>query len=814
MSWFRSLRLATQLTLSFTLVALISVVVGTFGIRGSATLHQLMQDAYRINTVGIIYTTNANLAVSNCQRALGNYVLAPDAAYRKEQGEHMAQYRASVAQWADKERANPMSEQEQSQWRAFDQQWVPYVEATRKLIDLVDAGRQQDAEKWLIAEIRPKYGEVEKILGVVAEEKRKGAEASDQAGEIANGQVRLMTISAIVVGFGLSILLGLLVTKVIKGIVGGEPADATALAQRVAAGDLSMEVRLAQGDTSSMMAALKRMVQALSGVVEQTRSAVDRAKRGDFSQRMDVTGAQGYILDLGTSLNLLTATSKQGLDDVVRVLEASARGVLSERITVAYEGDFARLKDASNTTLDKLSSIIEDLVRVLEASARGVLSERIALPYDGEFGRLKNASNTTIDRLASTFEEIVRVLEAAAHGDLTERISKEYEGEFARVKQATNTTLDRLASTIEDMVRVLEASARGVLTERIGKDSEGDFRRLKDAANTTLDQLNVIIDDLVRVLEAAARGDLTERIGSNCQGDFDRLKTASNTTINQLAATITSVLESSRNMVSASEQLSSTAQAISQGASEQAASVEQTSASMEQMSASIAQNNENAKITGDIATRTAKDTVAGGQAVRETVAAMKQIAHKIAIIDDIAYQTNLLALNAAIEAGRAGEHGKGFAVVAAEVRKLAERSQVAAEEISQLATGSVDLAERAGTLLEAIVPSIQKTADLVQEISAASSEQNSGVGQINGAISQISSAVQQNAAASEQLASTSEEVNAQALELEARVGFFTLAGSTDPRPVPSRKPNTGPTTAGTLLQRSTVKAKDGQFTRF
>jgi methyl-accepting chemotaxis protein len=155
---------------------------------------------------------------------------------------------------------------------------------------------------------------------------------------------------------------------------------------------------------------------------------------------------------------------------------------------------------------------------------------------------------------------------------------------------------------------------------------------------------------------------------------------------------------------------------------------------------------------------------------------MKQIAKKIAIIDDIAYQTNLLALNAAIEAGRAGEHGKGFAVVAAEVRKLAERSQVAAEEISQLATGSVDLAQKAGSLLEVIVPSIQKTSDLVQEISAASSEQASGVTQINGAVGQISEATQRNAAASEELASTSEEMSAQAQNLRAMMEFFTLPG--------------------------------------
>jgi methyl-accepting chemotaxis protein len=286
-----------------------------------------------------------------------------------------------------------------------------------------------------------------------------------------------------------------------------------------------------------------------------------------------------------------------------------------------------------------------------------------------------------------------------------------------------------------------------------------------------------ITKPLAESVEAAHRiskGDLTVEIVVDAKNETGQLKSAMLTMTTKLSEIIRNVREASGTLVAASEQLSTTAQSLSQGASEQAASVEETSASMEEMSASIAQNNENAKVTGDIATRTAKETVEGGQAVKETVSAMKQIAQKIAIIDDIAYQTNLLALNAAIEAGRAGEHGKGFAVVAAEVRKLAERSQVAAEEISKLATGSVNLAEHAGGLLTTIVPSIQKTSDLVQEIAAASAEQNAGVGQINGAISQISQSVQQNAAASEELASTSEEVSSQAMEMRSMMEFFTL----------------------------------------
>jgi methyl-accepting chemotaxis protein len=196
------------------------------------------------------------------------------------------------------------------------------------------------------------------------------------------------------------------------------------------------------------------------------------------------------------------------------------------------------------------------------------------------------------------------------------------------------------------------------------------------------------------------------------------------------------------------------------------------------MSASISQNSDNAKVTDGMATKASKEASEGGSAVGQTVSAMKQIAAKIGIVDDIAYQTNLLALNAAIEAARAGEHGKGFAVVAAEVRKLAERSQQAAKEIGGLAGDSVSTAERAGKLLDEIVPSIQKTSELVQEIAAASAEQSESVVQIGGAMGQLSKATQQNASASEQLAATSEELSGQAEQLQQSVAFFNIGDET------------------------------------
>jgi methyl-accepting chemotaxis protein len=279
-----------------------------------------------------------------------------------------------------------------------------------------------------------------------------------------------------------------------------------------------------------------------------------------------------------------------------------------------------------------------------------------------------------------------------------------------------------------------------------------------------------------RFAESFAQGDLTATVAVDQRDEVGRLAASMRTMGDKLRAVVQDVQNATEHVASGSEELSASSQNMSQGATEQAASVEEVSSSMEQMTSNIAQNADHARRTEELVVKAAAETEQGGKAVRQTVQAMREIAEKIGIVEEIARQTNLLALNAAIEAARAGEHGKGFAVVAAEVRKLAERSGEAAKEISELSGSSVDVAEEAGEKLASIVPDIQRTAELVQDIAAACAEQRQGAEQISSAISQLDQVIQQNAAASEQMAATSEELSAQAEQLQGAMGFFVVDG--------------------------------------
>ncbi len=483
----------------------------------------------------------------------------------------------------------------------------------------------------------------------------------------------------------------------------------------------------------SLAIVLAVLYRSVSTLVQEKDDAFYREKLGAV---MEVVAAEQASL------------AKSGLGDVEAYVAGAQRSAL-ESLAKAREGDSAR--DAALFVLD------HDGKPLLEAS--------------GGAGALDVGGSA----------ELRAELAQREQGDATARVGgREVWVRFARFKPWSWT----VGYAVPESVKY--AALHRFLRALAGLS----VAALLAIAAVTWIAVGRMLRPLGRIVEAAeaiGAGDLRAGIDAPSRDEVGVALGAMRDMAARIASVIVQVRSGAEALTGAARQVSSTSQAVSTGTGEQAASVEETTSSLEEMNASIAQNAENSRQTEQMATTGARNAEESGLAVRETVQAMSQIAERISIIEEIAYQTNLLALNAAIEAARAGDHGKGFAVVAQEVRKLAERAQKAAGEIGGLAASSVGVAERSGRLIEELVPAIRKTADLVQDVAAASQEQARGVAQINTAMGAVDQVTQRNASAAEELSSTSEEMAAQAASLQELMSFFRVADAPAATPaVPGR----------------------------
>ena len=542
--------------------------------------------------------------------------------------------------------------------------------------------------------------------------------------------------------------------------------------------------------------------------------------RHEATVLMATSGAIALLLVLAMGLLTARTLSRQlggEPEEAADIAARVARGDLTASITLR-PGDTSSVLASMKGMVSSIQALVADAHTLAEAGREGRLATRAdAARHQGDFRRIVEGVNGTLDAVIGPLNVAADYVQRLSAGAVPPRITDEYRGDFNVIKQNLNTCIDAIHALVADANTLAVAGKEGRLATRADASRhQGDFRRIVEGVNATLDAVIGPLDRVMHVLRAVEKGDLSQRIGEQYQGQLETLRAATNASVERLGETISEVVSVSQQLSQAADQIRKTSQSLSSSSSEQASSVEETSSSIEQMTASISQNAENAQVTSTTASQAARDATEGGKAVRQTVDAMKQIATRIGIIDDIAYQTNMLALNAAIEAARAGEHGKGFAVVAAEVRKLAERSQIAAQEIGQLATGSVADAERAGQLINDVVPAIGKTSDLVKEISVASQEQSTGVSQINGAMGQMNKTTQHNAAASEELAATSDKMASQTAHLLTMMDFFQVGRPSAPAPrQPDRAPERhAPSSPPMVLRDPLAHARDGQFVPF
>ncbi len=378
--------------------------------------------------------------------------------------------------------------------------------------------------------------------------------------------------------------------------------------------------------------------------------------------------------------------------------------------------------------------------------------------------------------IISPVAHIVEIANDVAQGNFLKKISIRNEDEIGDMAAAFINMKGIIDNVLSEIERMIHGVQEGRLDTRGHAEAfEGGWQELVVGINAVIDAFVVPINMTAEHIDRISKGSIPGEIKDNYKGDFNEIRNNLNVMMENLSHFAGDVQRSAEHVATGSEQLSSGAEQVSQGISRQASNIEQISASMEEMSSAVNQNADNAQQTASIAMKAAHDAEEGMTSVDETVHAMRRISDKIRIIEDIARQTNMLALNAAIEAARAGEHGKGFAVVAAEVRKLAEHTQKAAKEINSLSVSNIEIAEKAGRLLEDMVSGIQKTADLVQEISASCAEQAGGITQVNKAIQQLDQIIQHNAASTEEMASASRDFYSQAERLLDTALFFNLS---------------------------------------
>jgi methyl-accepting chemotaxis protein len=765
----KNMKLGTKIISGFLVLTVIAALVGVIGISNILRISSAGQAMYDENVVGLGSVSELQESVLN-MRILVIVAIYEKFLLNRDVSQRLADVAEVDKKWdaaLKKYEPTVISAEDKEIVGTFRTELVKYTQMRDEILRYTRDNNRDDAIR-VLGEAGAQGAKLPPLLGkLLANNTKQAMDRANNNSDLARNSA-IVTILICVLGVVIAFGLGLFLYKNIARIISTLLSETKRLTDAAVGGKLDTRADPEQinFEFRPIVEGVNATLDAVIGPLNVAAEYVDRIGKGEIPKKI----TDEYRGDFNEIKNNINACidGLSGLVEGNAVLQKMKDNDLSVKVEGQYLGIFAQIAEAVNLVRERLLHIIDTAVNIAEGSLKD-LEDYKKIGRRSEGDRLIPSFIKMMESLRAMVDEAVMLAQAATEGKLAKRADpKDLKGGFKDVILGFNSTLDAVIGPLNVAAEYIDRIAQGDIPAKITEEYFGDFNEIKNNLNQLIDALEGITTTATEL----ADGNLM--VSVNQRSAQDRLMQALAQMVEAISRVVIDVKGASDSVASSSNEFQSTAQQMSSGATEQAASAEEVSSSMEQMSANIQQNMENSQATEGIATKAASDAREGGEAVTEAVRAMQEIASKITIIEDIAYQTNLLALNATIEAARAGEHGKGFAVVATEVRKLAERSQEAAAEITKISGTSVRVAERAGELLAKLVPDIQKTADLVQDINAASKEQFGGAEQINKAIQQLDQVIQQNAGASEEMAASAESLFAQSKQLQDTIEFFKI----------------------------------------